>query len=74
MDIIFLYSKSLLPSKVKIGLLKIRDQMKSGVFRIVQYGINKAFGVCLYIRGSQTVGYEFFGELRSCCKKPLVCT
>lgn len=37
MDIIFLFPKNLLPYKTKTGLilLNIRDQMKSGVFRIV---------------------------------------
>lgn len=67
--------QSFLPSKTKTGLilLNTRDQMKSGVFRIVRSGINKAFGVCFYIGGSQTVGYEFFGEPRSGCKKPQHC-
>lgn len=37
-----------LPSKAKAGLvlLDLRDQMKLGVFRIVRYGISKAFGLC----------------------------
>lgn len=61
-EVSFLLSKSL-PYKAKAGLilLIIRNQMKPAVFRIIRYGINKAFGVCLYIGGSQTAGYEYFG-------------
>lgn len=61
-----------LTSKAEAGLmlLDLRDQMKLGVSRIVQYSISKASGVCFSTGGSKAAGHKSFGEPWSWCKRP----